>query len=59
VTQRTTPIINIKTAPKPKPVITNYERLLRVLEANAASAREPELVQRLKLALRAIERKSC
>jgi hypothetical protein len=38
----------IKTpAPAPKPV-TNYERLLAVLERNAASTHEPELIARLR-----------
>jgi hypothetical protein len=32
--------------PAPKPT-NNFERLLRVLEANAASAHEPELIARL------------
>jgi hypothetical protein len=37
-----------------KPVTDNYDRLLAVLEANAASAREPELIRRLRDAIRAI-----
>jgi hypothetical protein len=44
---------NIKTS-APKPVTDNYDRLLAVLEANAASAREPELIRRLRDAIRAI-----
>ncbi len=42
-------------APKP---VTNYARLLAILERNAADAREPELVKRLRAALRAIKEKS-
>lgn len=54
MTQRTTPITNIKEiSRKPKPA-TNYDRLLRVLEANAASAHEPELARRLRDAIRAM-----
>jgi hypothetical protein len=43
---RTTPITNQKSAPKP--VVTNYDRLLIILERNAAEAREPELIARLR-----------
>jgi hypothetical protein len=44
------------TAPKPS---SNYDRLLRVLEANVASAREPELARRLREAIRALGEKPC
>jgi hypothetical protein len=58
MTRRTTPTKDIKTsAPKP---VTNYSRLLKILERNAASVREPELVKRLRSALRTlVEEKSC
>jgi hypothetical protein len=51
MTRRITPI-KIP-APKPAPV-TNYDRLLAILERNAASVQEPELVARLRAALRTI-----
>jgi len=53
VTRRITPITaDIKTsAPAP---VTNYDRLLTILERNAANAREPELIQRLRDAIRAM-----
>ncbi len=53
MTRRTTPIANIKkSAPKP---VTNFDRLLAILERNAASVQhEPELGQRLRDALRAM-----
>jgi hypothetical protein len=39
---------------------TNYGRLLKILERNLADAREPELIRRLREALRAlVEEKSC
>ena len=57
MTQRTTPTTDIKT-PKPKPV-TNYDRLLAILERNVADAREPELVTRLREAIRALGEKPC
>jgi hypothetical protein len=47
-----TPIPDIETSAS-KPV-TNYDRLLAVLEANAERASEPELIRRLRDALRII-----
>jgi hypothetical protein len=51
MTQRTTPTSNIETsAPKP---VTNFDRLLAILERNAASVEhEPELARRLRDAIR-------
>jgi hypothetical protein len=55
---RTTPTTNMTSAPKP--ATNNYDRLLAILERNAASVQhEPELVRRLREALRAIKEKSC
>jgi hypothetical protein len=56
MTQRTMPTTNIKIpAPKPAPVTNNYDRLLAILERNAASVRgEPELIARLRDAIRTI-----
>jgi hypothetical protein len=34
-----------------KPAVTNYGRLLEILERNAGEAREPELIERLRAAL--------
>jgi hypothetical protein len=43
-------------APTAKPkLVTNYARLLAILERKLADAREPELVTRLRAAIRAIE----
>jgi hypothetical protein len=43
---RTAPITDTKT-PAPKRVANNYDRLLAILERNAASTHEPELIARL------------
>jgi hypothetical protein len=46
--RRLTPTTNNKTsAPKPAGA-NNYDRLLVILECNAAEAREPELIARLR-----------
>jgi hypothetical protein len=45
MTRTTTPSVTVKVA-APKPA-ANYERLLTVLERNAASTNEPELIARL------------
>jgi hypothetical protein len=37
-------------------MITNYDRLLRVLEANAANARGPALIERLRAAIHEIQK---
>jgi hypothetical protein len=55
----TTPITNIKTARESELVTDNYARLLRLLEANVARAREPELIRRLRDQIRTIVEKSC
>jgi hypothetical protein len=51
---RPAPATNIETsAPK---AVTNYDRLLAILERNAASVQhEPELARRLRDAIRAME----
>jgi hypothetical protein len=50
---RTTPTTNIETS-ESKPV-TNFDRLLIILERNAASVQhEPELARRLREAIRAM-----
>jgi protein-tyrosine-phosphatase len=52
------PTANIKKS-APKPVTNNYDRLLAILERNAASVnQEPELVARLRDAIRAIRSRS-
>jgi hypothetical protein len=56
MTRTTTPITKQESAPKPA---DNYGRLLEILERNVARASEPELVQRLRAALRAMKSKSC
>jgi hypothetical protein len=40
--------------PRPKPA-NNYARLLAILERNVARAHEPELIRRLREAIRATE----
>ena len=56
---RTTPLIK-EISRKPDKPATNYSRLLKILERNAASVQhEPELIRRLRDAIRAIEEKSC
>jgi hypothetical protein len=52
--QRTPPTTNTETS-EPKRVTDNFDRLLKVLERNAANAQEPELVARLRAALRTIK----
>jgi hypothetical protein len=42
-------------SPAPKPAADNYSRLLTILERNVKRATEPELVQRLRDAIRAVE----
>jgi hypothetical protein len=60
MTQRTTPDTNIQEiSRKPKHVTDNYARLLRLLEANVARAREPELIRRLREQIRTILERSC
>jgi hypothetical protein len=52
------PTTNIEIS-TPKPV-TNYDRLLAILERNAASVQhEPELARRLREAIRALGEKPC
>jgi hypothetical protein len=58
MTRRITPIANIEPS-EPEPAATNFDRLLEILERNAASVQEPELVARLRAALRAMKEKSC
>ena len=53
---RATPITSIETTSASKPV-TNYDRLLAVLEANADRASEPELIGRLRDALAELTRR--
>ena len=53
MTQRTPPTTDIKTS-ESEPAVTNFDRLLEVLERNAASAHEPELARRLREAIRAM-----
>jgi hypothetical protein len=63
MTQRTTPTPDNKTS-ESKLATDNYDRLLKILERNAASAHEPELIARLRetiARLRAVteERNGC
>jgi hypothetical protein len=51
---RTTPTNNTETS-EPKRGTDNFDRLLKVLERNAVNAQEPELVARLRAALRTIK----
>jgi len=37
------------------PTVTDHDRLLRLLEANLAHAREPELIKRLRAAIHEIQ----
>jgi hypothetical protein len=46
MTQRTTPTTSIEESAHKS--ITNFDRLLVILERNAANSREPELVARLR-----------
>jgi hypothetical protein len=52
--ERTVPTTKIP-KPKPAPGTNNYDRLLAILERNAASVQhEPELARRLREAIRAM-----